>query len=169
VFGANIGLLLADLGDRFPAARLLGVEPDPGNAAVARRYLERFGDRCELVEAAVAEQDGTLTMSWGHGAWGLQRDRDALTEEGVQQVPAREADALLAAHGGEHPIDYLLVNIEGAWLDLLRAGRWTRRVRSITIEVQDHYADVVPMLESLGFRARLEPLRWGAFAVGVRP
>ena len=45
VFGANIGLLTADLADRYPQARLLGVEPDHDNALLARRNLIRLGGR----------------------------------------------------------------------------------------------------------------------------
>jgi FkbM family methyltransferase len=169
VLGANIGLLLTDLADRYPAARLLGVEPDPGNAAIARRNLARLGDRATLVEAAAADRDGTLAMSWGYDAWGLQIADDQSADSSSRTVPARDTEALLREFAGGSAVDYVLVSIEGAWYDLLRSGEWTRDVRAIKVEIQDHYEEAVPLLESLGFRARLEPLRWGAFLVGVRP
>ncbi|GAA1871632.1 hypothetical protein GCM10009836_60580 [Pseudonocardia ailaonensis] len=170
VLGANIGLLLADLGDRYPDARLLAVEPDPGNAAVARRNLQRFAGRAEVVEAAAAIDDGTLTLSWGHDAWGLLQNADdeAAPAESIT-VPARDTAALLRRFADDEPVDYVLVNIEDAWYDLLADRDWTRNVRAITIEIQDHYDEAVPLLESHGFRARLEPLEWGAFLIGVRP
>ena len=64
VFGANIGLLMADLAGRYPQARLLGVEPDHDNAVLARRKLPHLGDRRVLEEAAVWYRDETLPFTW---------------------------------------------------------------------------------------------------------
>jgi hypothetical protein len=61
-----------------------------------------------------------------------------------------------------------LVNIESAWYELLGNGDWTTNVTCIKVEIQDHYDEAVPMLERLGFRAHLERLPWGAFAIGTR-
>jgi len=76
-------------------------------------------------------------MAWAADAWGL----------------------------GPTTIDFLLVNIESAWHELLQHGEWARNVRCVKIEIQDHYDDAVPLLERLGFEARLD---WGAFAIGIR-
>ena len=48
-------------------------------------------------------------------------------------------------------------------------GHWTKNVRCIKIEIQDHYDEAVPMLETLGYKASLQLLNWGAFATGIRP
>jgi hypothetical protein len=53
--GANIGLAMADMAMRWPEARIVGVEADPENAALARRNFEGWDDRCELIEASVPE------------------------------------------------------------------------------------------------------------------
>lgn len=71
VFGANIGLLLADLASRYPRGRLLGVEADHDNALLARRNLAHLSSRCILEEAAVWYRDETLTLAWAPDAWGL--------------------------------------------------------------------------------------------------
>ncbi|WP_300016051.1 polysaccharide deacetylase family protein [Pseudonocardia sp.] len=170
VFGANIGLPLADLAVRYPSARLLGVEPDPDNATLARRNVADLGDRATIVETAVWHCDAELAVTWTQDAWGLD-----LAEVGpggaddAETITAVDAGRLLREFTGGPPVDYLLVNIESAWYELLRHGDWTRDVTCIKIEIQDHYDEAVPMLERLGFRARLEHLGWGAFAVGVRP
>lgn len=167
VFGANIGLPLADLAVRYPSARLLGVEPDPDNAELARANLAGLGDRATIVESAVWHCDAELVVNWTQDAWGL--DLAESGEEGAQTVTAVDAARLLREFCGDDPVDYLLVNIESAWYELLRHGDWTRGVTCIKIEIQDHYDEAVPLLESLGFRARIEYLDWGAFAIGVRP
>lgn len=171
VFGANIGLLLGDLAARYPGAHLLGVEPDQDNAALARRNLAHLGERCTLLEAPVWHRDESLTLSWGHDAWGLiladlphQNGGGAAT----LQVDAIDAGRLLGEFSNQAPIDYLLVNIETAWYEMLKHGEWTRNVRCIKIEIQDHYDEAVPLLEALGYRAQLQRLGWGAFAIGIR-
>jgi FkbM family methyltransferase len=180
VLGANIGLLLANLADRYPQARLLGVEPDPDNAALARRNLAHLGARCTVLEAAAWHRDEQLTLSWDADAWGqtlapwpdrggaavaLQVDAVAA---GHVRVDAIDAGRLLDMFGNQGPIDYLLVNIESAWYEMLKHGEWTRNVRCIKIEIQDHYDEAVPLLEALGYRAQLRRLPWGAFVTGTR-
>ncbi len=171
VLGANIGLLLVDLAARHPAARLLGVEPDAENLTLAHRNVAPLGDRCSLVEAGVWYEDGELELSWTQDAWGL--DIAGNTDPGDRRgdthvVQVVEAGALLDRFTRGRPLDYLLINIESAWYELLRHGAWTRNVRSLKIEIQDHYDEAVPLLEGLGYRAHLQRLEWGAFAVGVR-
>ena len=172
VFGANIGLLMADLAGRYPQARLLGVEPDHDNALLAQRNLAHLGGRCTLEEAAVWYRDETLTLTWEPDAWGqivtgpAPGNGSAAT---VRHIDAVDAANLLAAFTGPAPVDYLLVNIESAWYEMLRHGRWTENVRCITIEIQDHYDEAVPLLETLGYQAQLHRLNWGAFATGIRP
>ena len=69
--------------------------------------------------------------------------------------------AVLAAFTGPAPVDYLLVNIETGWHELLRHGQWTANVHCIKIEIQDHYDEVVPLLEALGYQAQLLRLELG--------
>ena len=171
VFGANIGLLAADLADRYPAARLLAVEPDPGNAVLARHNVAHLGERCTLREVAVWYRDETLTMRWEPDAWGqlvtgLPAPHGAAAAG--ERLEAVDAGRVLSDFAGEAPIDYLLVSIETAWYEMLRHGDWTKNVRCLKIEIQDHHDEAVPMLEALGYQARLQRLHWGAFATGIR-
>jgi FkbM family methyltransferase len=174
VFGAHIGLLTADLAARHPQARVLGVEADHDNAVLARRNLAHIHGRCTLEEAAVWHRDEKLTLAWVPDAWGQEVGGAATGHEPGRRIRTRRIDAvdagsLLAAFTGSAPVDYLLVNIESAWYEMLRHGQWTRNVRSIKIEIQDHYDEAVPMLEALGYQASLQRLSWGAFAIGIRP
>jgi FkbM family methyltransferase len=174
VFGANIGLLAADLAARYPQAQVLGVEADHDNAVLARRNLAHLGGRCSVEETAVWHRDETLTLTWVPDAWGQEVTGPVIgpvTGHGIETelVDAVDAGDLLAGFTGPAPLDYVLVNIESAWYQMLQHGEWTRNVRSIKIEIQDHYDEAVGMLEALGYQARLQRLDWGAFAIGVRP
>ena len=174
VFGANIGLLVADLASRYPQARVLGVEADHDNAVLARRNLARLAGRCTLEEAAVWHRDETLALGWVPDAWGQEVTAPAACNgagprPGIRYIDAVDAGNLLAAFTGSAPVDYLLVNIESAWHEMLRHGQWSANVRCIKIEIQDHYDEAVPLLEALGYQAQLQRLSWGAFATGIRP
>ena len=186
VFGAHIGLLAADLAARYPHARVLGVEADHDNAVLARRNLARLGGRCTLREAAVWHRDETLSFAWEPDAWGQivtgPVPGDAVPGNGgpgnggagssgpaaVRHIDAIDAATVLAGFTGSAPVDYLLVNIETGWHEMLRHGQWTANVHCIKIEIQDHYDEAAPLLEALGYRARLQRLSWGAFATGIR-
>jgi hypothetical protein len=172
VFGANIGLLAADLAGRYPAAGLLAVEPDRDNAVLARHNLAHLGERCTLREAAVWYRDQTLAVRWEPDAWGQIITGPPAphgTAAAGELIEAVDAGRVLSDFAGEAPIDYLLVSIETAWYDLLRHGDWAKTVRCLKIEIQDHYDEAVPLLEALGYQARLQRLHWGAFATGIRP
>ena len=172
VFGANIGLLMADLAGRCPQARVLGVEADHDNALLARRNLASLASRCTLEEAAVWHRDETLALAWEPDAWGqivtgpVPGNGSAARERHIDAVDAAN---LLTAFAGSAPVDYLLVNIESAWHEMLRHGQWTANVRCIKIEIMDHYDEAVRLLETLGYRAQLHRLNWGAFATGIKP
>ncbi|MCF7549013.1 hypothetical protein [Pseudonocardia sp. WMMC193] len=180
VFGANIGLLLADLADEYPEARVLGVEPDTDNAVLARRNLEHLGGRGRIVETAVWHRDATLQVGWDRDAWGVNitdtapEQPPAASDDSLQpRIEAADAGRILADWTGGAPVDYLLVNVESAWQELLAHGDWARDVRCIKVEISDARTvavadEAVPMLEKLGFRARLQTLPWGAFAIGLR-
>jgi hypothetical protein len=149
---------------------VLGAEADHDNAVLARRNLARLAGRCVLEETAVWHCEQTLNLAWTPDAWGQEVTGPASgNEEGLTQTGAVDAGNLLAAFTGPAPVDYLLVNIESAWHEMIRHGQWTENVRCMKIEIQDHYDEAVPMLETLGYKARLQRLSWGALATGVRP
>jgi FkbM family methyltransferase len=140
--GANIGLASLYLLDRYPLARLLAIEPDPGNAAMCRQNLFSSGGRVCVETMGI----------WSHGDWGrparLRLDRSAgdrrdwsitVREAGV----AEEADATgvsmsaICQRTGE--IDLLKIDVEGAE-ELIFSGSsvsWLARVRNIAIELHN--------------------------------
>jgi FkbM family methyltransferase len=162
--GSNIGLTMADLAVRFPRARILGVELEPANAALARRNIEPWSDRCELLEAAVWTHDGTIAF-----------DGTAGEEHGfrVSEAGARGAAAIalgtLRARSADGP-DYVKMDIEGAERDVLgTATGWAADVRTFKVEVHDPYTvqDCAEQLERLGFGAAVDRRHWACVA-GVR-
>jgi FkbM family methyltransferase len=167
--GANIGLTMADMALRWPEARIVGVELDADNAALARRNFEPWDDRCELVEAAAWPEDGE---TWYHRWPGATSAYYAHAPGGEPQgpvVPTLSLDTLLDRCGGG-PVAYVKMDVEGAERELLtRNTGWASEVACIKVETHGDYTpdDCVADLERLGFEARRDR-RHEAAVVGLR-
>lgn len=146
-----------------PRGRVISIEAHPKIFACLQGTIERSGlDNVVAVQCAVADHDGTVTMS----------DDDAhlansvLKTDGGIEVPAKRLDSLLA----EMEIDQvglLKMNIEGAERPAM-AGMTgcAPRIRTVAISCHDFVADaggeddfrtrdfVKPALEAMGFRIR---------------
>lgn len=166
--GTNIGVTASHFAMLFPAARIVCVEPDPENAALARRNLEPWQDRCEVVEAAVWPSDGRIgfRLEPGHeyGAQVVSK----LGGPGVRSVRTVSLASLVGTRD-EH-VDYMKMDIEGAEREVLRASTdWARHVAVIRVETHKPYtmAECAHDLEALGFEPDVDRRHW-AFVVGVR-
>lgn len=171
--GTNVGVGLVDLALRYPEAELIGVEPDQGNLAVARRNLEGLEDRCRLVEAAIWDEDGQIVVEGGQ-AYGLTvRAHRPDDSPELHPMPAISLNSLLERENPGGPIDFMLMDIEGTEQRVLaRDTEWAEHVRAIKVELHPETGytehDCAADLQRLGFRTRLEPLWWGGFVIGLK-
>lgn len=140
--GANTGIVTRWLLHRFPAARVIAVEPDPETAAVLRRNLANQG-RATVVEAGIGAEAGRASMAGEGTAIGRRVEAGATGEVEVLTVP----DVLARAGVREDSaIDVLKCDVEGAERALFAGcGPWIGRVRTLAVETHDGYtvADVV--------------------------
>ena len=112
--GANIGLFGAWLLGRYPEVRIIGYEPDPGNAAVHRLAIEANGltDRWRVVEAFAGTRTGTT---------GFVAGLHAVSHAGNGiEVPVVDVLPELAA------ADLVKIDIEGAEWPILADPRFRR-------------------------------------------
>ena len=128
--GANIGLASLYFAGRAPRARLICVEPSPGNADLLRRNLAAIPE-ATVVEAAAAGTSGTLPFDDDRPAWGGR-----LSASGRKTVRAvGMADLLQRCAPGER-VDLLKIDIEGGELDLFAGDlSWLARVDRIVAEL----------------------------------
>lgn len=163
--GANIGLTMAYFSCRYPYARVLGVELDADNVALARRNTAAWANRCEVIHAAVWRNDGVVHYrGWPGGTSGYQVTG---VTEGTP-VRAVSIATLLREYGGQ--VDYMKVDIEGAERELLQDGAdWATDVRSIKVELHGDYAsdECEADLRRLGYKTRTHSHRW-SYVIGVR-
>ena len=127
--GSNVGYTVAHLAHVFPTARVVGVEMDAANFALAEHNTAAFGDRVRLVRAAVWTHDGEVAYSG--------EDDDAFTvrcEQGARRAPSVRIDTLLDAHGIDR-VDFVKMDIEGAEAAIVaEPAPWLDRVQSLKIE-----------------------------------
>lgn len=166
--GANIGLTVAHLAEVFPAARVVGVELDAANAALARRNVAPWAERCAIREGAVWPEDGELEYL----GWSANTSSFRVTDDDDSTAVVRHAQAVslscLIEDG--RTVDYVKMDIEGAEARVLRERtEWAEAVRTIKVEVHPPYtvADCARDLEALGFATRPDQQHSGA-VVGVR-
>ena len=170
--GANVGASAVALAATYPNAFVLGAEPDPDNAELARRNVAGFGDRCKIVEVALWNEPGFLTLEGPATDALVARPAVDATAGGPVRVEAITLDQLLDRHLPDREIDYMHVCIEGAEPRVLGAGgAWPSRVRSLRVELYPHFGgeECVAALERLGYRAWFEPEPNSCgYAFGVR-
>ena len=152
--GAFIGDSAAVFLSRFPRLRVLAVEPNPVNMAMARRNLAPYGDRAKLIQAALWHEDATLSFAGDsiHGG---------IAEQGDIEVPAISLPRLIASEGH---VDILKLDIEGAEEALFehQPEVWLPSVDHLLIELHSPAiaGRILPMLRQSGFVCRLHRSVW---------
>jgi FkbM family methyltransferase len=138
--GANIGCTAFYLLSRFPSARLIALEPDPGNFAMCERNLACFGQRATVLRAALWDRDGKLRLDKGTFRDGLDwscQVRPCVNGE-TPEVEAVSIPTLLDVHQIRR-VDILKIDIEGGE-KIVFAGcshAWLDQVQTIAIELHD--------------------------------
>jgi FkbM family methyltransferase len=149
--GANIGLTSAWFRGRYPAARIVAVEPDPDTFAKLERNLGG-DDAVTLVQAAVAGEPGEVDLFRPPGYSITSSISEAHADVGSStRVRACTIDELCAEHGlGQ--LDLLKLDVEGAELDALDGFRHLDDVGTIIGEVHRELIDagVDAFFERLG-------------------
>ncbi len=128
--GANVGYTAVDFALRHPGARIVAVELDGDNAALADRNLAPFGARCSVVRAAVWSHDGEIRYG-GEEAWGFHVVEGSA--EG-RSAPAIRISTFIQKFGLER-IDYVKMDIEGGEVEALSDPGWMDGVEEILVEV----------------------------------
>ena len=136
--GANIGLATRLFAARYPACRILAVEPHLGNYKLLEKNLTELvkAGRCRIVRAAVWDRKSRLAVAAppeGEDSYYGMHVYETL-EEGGQVVDAVTMTELIE-QSGFPVVDILKVDIEGAEVSLFRGGLgWLTQVRTIAIE-----------------------------------
>lgn len=155
--GANVGYASAYLLQLFPGTKVIAVEPDPQNAETCRMNLAPYGDRAEVIAAAVWDKPVKLALrhnpserewstqvveagSSGRGEGNSPGDPRVGHDLPDPDVTVRGIDMpALIARAGCRRVDLLKIDIEGAETQLFQNGaaRWLPDIANIAIELHD--------------------------------
>jgi FkbM family methyltransferase len=133
--GAHIGLFSVLIKNRFPAAKIICVEPDKDNCEQLTKNLAHYSN-IEIVNAGLWNSDTRLNLvdkyRQGHSA--LVVEEDATKGD----TPAITIDSLFKKYDISR-IDVLKIDIEGSeeLLFLKNYDHWLPNVRMIIIELHD--------------------------------
>ena len=133
----NIGLSAAYFARCFPAARILGIEPEAGNVALARRNCAANGfSQVSFLQAAIASapHKGGAVVDPGLGAWGFRVDPAAPGDLEFVSV-----DGLIEAPANAGLVPFIIkIDIEGFERDLFAANTgWIDRFHLLVVELHD--------------------------------
>jgi FkbM family methyltransferase len=135
--GANVGMTVRLWADRYPAARIVAVEPDEANLAVCRANTAADASRITLVRACVAGRPGVVHLDRSGDACAYRMADGAAMGE---PVPAMTLPQILDHAGFKGEIDLLKCDIEGAEREVFGdCGDWVGRVRNVIVELHPPY------------------------------
>jgi FkbM family methyltransferase len=144
--GANIGIASVYLANRYHFDRVLAVEPDAGNAAIARDNLNRNGIRGQVVEAAVGGDDGFASFAQDVRTSTLGRIAGAGRQVRLVSMPT-----LLDQLPAGTRVDVLKIDVEGSEAAIFAAEdlAWLDRVGLIVAELHPNLIAIEPVIRRL--------------------
>ncbi len=153
--GANIGLTSLFFAAMSPTARLVCVEPEPGNFKLLRQNCDQNKFHWTCLNCAI----GPATMS-ARLLVDRYANRHRVTTQGLPREPAIEVQVLsmedILKNCDVDTIDLLKVDIEGGEEELFEnSSSWIDRVRFIIAEFHPQLIDYKGTVESIvkhGFR-----------------
>jgi FkbM family methyltransferase len=155
--GANAGYASAFFASRFPSAKILALEPDPGNYQLSLRNAEAYGGRVSVMQGAVWGNTARLALTRENSCDG--RDWSTRVVEPVPgtsaEVQAWDMNTLLYLAGGEGAMaDLVKIDIEGSEAEVFAANpaQWLGRVRNICVELHDDKCREIFRRALAGFR-----------------
>ena len=153
--GANVGAVMAYAAVRFPSARVVGVEVDPGNADLCRRNIAPWQERCTLIQAAVwADDEEVSYRQWPGSEWSTHVVAAGPSGEDTTGVRGITLDGLVR-ESELGWVDYMNmdVNIEGSERRLFAGkGKWASRVGCLKVAAHYPADECARDLTRLGFR-----------------
>ena len=158
--GANVGMSVRFWREAFPQARIVAVEPDSANIAMAARNVaEGHAEGTEpadvtFLEACVAAHPGKvyLDRSASEYAFRMSDQANGATVEAITVPQVLERGEV------QGQVDLLKCDIEGAEAQVFAdCSAWIRRVNNLVIEIHAPYtlAQLLDHLSAAGVQPRV--------------
>lgn len=139
--GANIGLSTVFFKNKYPAAKIIAIEPENSNIELLKKNTINYENIYLLKKALsnVSNQDMNVNDS-GNGHWGFVTVSTKNSENGVfkNSVKTITINDIMKENELEF-IDILKIDIEGAEKELFESNieNWLPKIRCLIIELHD--------------------------------
>ena len=139
--GANIGLASIYFANKFPDARVVAIEPDPGNYDLLKRNVAPYPNVTTIRAALWGSNKKINLYDPGLGHWGYAAgevgDPVAGSSQKALVVDGLTVDAVMSAEGFSH-VDILKMDIEGGEREVLSApSAWLAKVDTLIVELHE--------------------------------
>lgn len=134
--GANIGLTSIFFKNKYPAAKIIAVEPEKNNFEILSKNLCGYTDTV-LYNNGIWNKSARLKIEdTGQGNWGFTVHETE--ENGENTIAAVSIRDIMLANNIDS-IDILKIDIEGSEKELFESGYefWMQRTKVIIIELHD--------------------------------
>ncbi len=139
--GANIGLASLYFAARFPAARIIAIEPEASNFGLLIRNTAVFPNIIPIQAALWGEDTNVNVVDPGLDKWGFQarNAEDACPDVVCHSVAGMTVDRIMREQGLDF-IDILKMDIEGGEVEVFNGGgAWLNRVGLLIAELHERY------------------------------
>lgn len=135
--GANIGLTCVYLADRYPAARMLAIEPEQGNLDLLKRNISHYA-QIEVFHGAIWRADEPVYIdSEDVESWAFRVTGDGDSRRKTQ-INGQRVGTILTTFDASRP-RLLKMDVEGAEFEVLEdAPSWIEAIDSIVIELHEN-------------------------------
>jgi FkbM family methyltransferase len=136
--GANVGLAALYFSNRFPDAKIIGIEPEKANYEQALLNTKPYPN-VEVLHGAIWPREETLRLldkGFGEASFMVT----ATEGEGSYELPAYTIGGLMK-RAGIDTVDLVKIDIEGAEMDLFTDNfeEWLPRTKVLLVETHDRY------------------------------
>jgi FkbM family methyltransferase len=139
--GANIGLASIYFANKYPAAKIIAIEPEASNFALLKRNVAPY-PQIVPVQAALWHRNEEIDLvDPGLGKWGFMTEKKGPSENlpgsTCHAVAAMTVDRIMSDHDLTK-IDTLKIDIEGAEREVFSdTSSWIDKVNSLIIELHE--------------------------------
>jgi FkbM family methyltransferase len=139
--GANIGLASLYFANKFPAAKIIAIEPEESNFALLKMNTAPYENIVALHGALWHENRRLNLIDPDQGKWGFmtQATGDAEKRLGdvLHEVRGMTVDAIMKEQGLAH-VDVLKIDIEGAEQEVFSdTSSWLGKVDTLIVELHE--------------------------------
>ena len=136
--GANIGMASIYFTHRYPAAKIIAIEPEASNFAMLARNVRPY-PAIVPVRAALWNRDGEISVCEPDPATGARGNWAFVTREGpgikVRAITIRT----LMKEMQIQDVDLVKIDIEGAEKEVFESSDWLNTARCLMIELHDRF------------------------------